>query len=343
MKQNKMFAQLRMKSVLMPYAEAEKERLRTAERMPHSYSETVIERINANFSGNQRRNGHAHWIRTLAASCAAVLLLTGITCAASEPIRRRIANVFLGRYEQLVTADFDAAEDDNKVVMRIPGYLPDGFELTMKLEEEESLTLHYADDTGEKVYFSRSEYSDTGKPEILWTKDAYTEEEITICGREGIFLDPLSEDKHSAVVFADGGFLYVIETTLGEDQLLEIAAGLSVEKVFLLKTPSWLPAEYTEHDRTQSRTWDLWISYKNASGSSLYFMRESLSTPAVQINDTAYYYSTPVTVGDRPGVLLSRRDGDSELRIRWTDDDFRYTITGRISEADLMEIAEKVK
>lgn len=343
MKQNDMLAYTKMKSVLMPYAEAETEQLRMAEKMPHSYSEAAMAKISDNFRQNQRQNGHAHWIRTLAASCAAVVLLTGITCAASEPIRTRIANMFLGRYEQLVTADFDAAEDDNKVVLRIPGYLPDGFKLKEKLEKADALTMHYANDAGEAVYFDRCEYTDTRKPELLWTKDAYTEEEITISGLKGIFLKPVSEDIYPAVVFTDGGCWYLIQTTLGEDQLLEIAEGLAVEKVMLLKSPAWLPAGYTERDRTQSRTWDLWISYKNAAGNSIYFRRESLSTPAVQINDTMHYDSTPVTVSGRQGVILSRRDGDSELRIRWTDDDFRYTVSGRISEADLMEIAEKVK
>jgi hypothetical protein len=300
-------------------------------------------KINSILGRNQQRNGRIHWHKTLAAVCAAVLLLAGITCAASEPIRTRLANAFLGRQEQLVMADFDADHDENKVILRIPGYLPDGFRLTQRLDGEQSISLNYEDGSRNAIYFSRSEYSDDGRAEMGWKEDAYTTEEITFCGLAGIFLKPVTGDVRPAVTFTDGNCLYIVETTLGRKELLKIAEGLAVEKVMVLKSPAWLPAGYTERSRTEFLTWNTEISYQNAAGKNVYFRRESLNTPAVRINDAVYFDTAPILVCGREGFLLSRRDGDSELRIRWSDDDFRYTVFGRISGQELLNIAENVK
>ena len=110
MKRNRISENEGMKSALMPYVKAETEQIGWEEKVPHEYSAASMAKINGILSAASYKQRRVPVSRRIAAVCAAVMLMAGVTCAAVEPIRERIANAFLRQDTGMVLVDFDDSE-----------------------------------------------------------------------------------------------------------------------------------------------------------------------------------------------------------------------------------------
>ncbi|MBQ8332592.1 MAG: DUF4367 domain-containing protein [Clostridia bacterium] len=330
-----------MRRALMPHVTRMTEEIAEEESMSHEYREETMNRIHHIMEEKQPgRSGKLG--QRLAVACLAALLLAGVTSAAVEPIRERIANAFLGQWDSLVTADFDDTGDSEKIVLMKPGYIPEGFELTETKAEYGSLDLVYENGEGGAVYFSRQEYNDDEKAEILWSGDAYTAEETVIGGNACILLKPARDDVRPSVSWTDDGYLYIIETTLPADGLIRIAEGMVTDRVIGLTEPAWMPAGYRVSDVYEFRTNYVQITYENADGRRIHFRREALYSPGERGYDSRYTRET-VSVNGRDAVLLRQSGYEEHITIIWEDENFRYNLSGWSSEEELIRTAESVK
>lgn len=341
MKKNDSRGYTAMRSALMSYVTRMTEEIAEEEGMTHEYREETMKRIQHIME--EKRPGNPMKLgRRLAAACFAAVLLAGVTCTAVEPIRERIANAFLGQRDELVSADFDDTGDGEKIVLMKPGYVPEGFALTEQKAEYCSLSMVYEDGEGGAVYFSRQEYTDDDKGEILWSEDAYIAEETVIGGNSCILLRPARDGVRPSVTWTDDGYLYVIETTLSEEELIRIAEGMTMERVIGLTEPAWLPAGYQQIEVYKFRTNYVQIQYENAGGRHISFRREPLYSPGERSYDSRYTRET-VTVNGRDAVLLRQSGYEEYITVIWEDANFRYNLSGWVSEEDLTRIAESVK
>ena len=170
--------------------------------------------------------------RRAAAVSAAVVLLAGISCAAVEPIREKIAGIFLRQEDEIMFVQFASSAEGPETTQ---GYIPDGFSLTYRNagEADSSLTCTYGNDQGQWLYVSKLLYKERDDMQYAYKEETFEAESAVAGGREYLILRPKQENGTHPVMWSEDGYAFALETTLSEEEMMKIAAGVTVDcKIF---------------------------------------------------------------------------------------------------------------
>lgn len=220
-----------VRQVLEPYAAEERAEISRSESMVWDESPESMARISGILQ-SQRNRSAAGTGRRIGIGILAAVLLAGVTCGAVEPIRQKIANAFLYRKvlgeDTMVNIDFDGtASDEERNGTAL--YIPDGFEEQEKHCSESGITCDYRSSTGDWFAVTRQAYNEWSDMQFAYREGVFKPESVVTDGREYLLLRPAEEGGTNALLWAEDGYAFCIETTLAESEMLKIADGITAE------------------------------------------------------------------------------------------------------------------
>jgi len=131
-------------------------------------------------------------------------------------------------------------------------------------------------------------------------------------------------------IFGDGYTHYRMETD-----------GEEFEKIYY--EPTWIPDGYYEISRKINSS-RLSIAYEDDNGGRIFF--RSITDPnsfALGINYGDDTELLPVVINGNPGDLYLEPDTSQLSGIVWTDDYLTFTLSGSLTQQELMKIAESIE
>lgn len=220
-----------VRRVLEPYAAEELSEISRTESLGWNESPESMEKISGILQ-SQRNRSTAGSGRRIGIGILAAVLLAGVTCGAVEPIREKIANAFLYREmhgaDAMVNIDFDGtASEDARSGNAL--YIPDGFEEGEKRCDESSITCDYRSSTGDWFAVTRQAYNEWSDMQFAYREGVFEPESLVTDGREYLLLRPAEDGGNNALLWAEDGYAFCIETTLAESEMLKIADGITAE------------------------------------------------------------------------------------------------------------------
>ena len=188
----------------------------------------ISERLEKRMSRLIERQKHFYysWVNTAAkrVACilAAVLLATATVTASVQSLRESVTYFLVEIFEEGSLYRFfnfrqDPSIKDQPIDVHLPGYIPNGYRLT----EEQEEGFFYEGEGAKCFYFAQ--YPNGTE---VYAPDVETKN-ISVAGEyEGVLL---CKGEIRKLFFNDGKYLYVINGTLSEEEILKIAESIPLE------------------------------------------------------------------------------------------------------------------
>ncbi len=177
---------------------------------------------------HQQKKFYYHWINTAAKRVACILLLLALAAttvtfsveALREPFLRFVVETFEKGSRLIFPAD---SAEDQPIEPMLPAYIPDGFSLNLDMSDEYTIIRHYADSKGR--IFAFSQWSD-GTSTGLNTEDVLPQKIMIQNKYEGF---SFQNEEISYISFAASKYIFNLEGTLSEEELLKIAESIPLK------------------------------------------------------------------------------------------------------------------
>lgn len=211
-----------MRIILQPLADEELRQFDEYNKRPHEFLEDYKRKVNKMFRLAQIRChliDFAVWGRRVAVAVMIIATTILASCAVIKPLREKISGAILEWYEEYVSVLFE--ENSDEPTMKMPMYIPDGYELWSDVSLNNHRVLCYENDAGDllKITCRPSEIASN----LDYERHSFTE--ITIGQSKGIYFAD-EERSDNMIIWTANGFTYSINSCLELNELKQIAENM---------------------------------------------------------------------------------------------------------------------
>lgn len=302
----------------------------------------------------KRRADHPLLVRTVrrAAAFLLALLLVGAAWIAIDSDARA---AFLGWIGSMENGGFtyrlhpprSAAADMGESAEYFPAWIPEGYREFKIESDEDGTNVIYVNDAGTRLRFNCIYYnSDPDQSSALFIDhpDGLVEE-TTVRGCPAVLFLPGEENASIGLswVTAEETLIF-ISGFISREEILRMAESAAPVYGRARTPPEWAPAWLPEGYVRKSGSGSFYtnsVKYINAEGAELWFFRYWNTEEAMPL-DLSGTERRETTVRDFPAEIYLAASPDKPSTILWSADATRFAVSGCVSEAELLRMAEGV-
>ncbi len=262
----------------------------------------------------------------------------------SEAIRGRVTQFVVklfGGYAEVKMDNIEELPPSDKVIYQL-SYVPEGFRLVSE-SHEIGQQLRYV--RGEEELLKFDVYAATAVSQLS-TDDAVKVEHLTVHGEEALLI--VYDDGFAQIMWSNEQYLFHIEGTLSEEELLKVANGVTTAETYPEAPPSEAPEPVTEQTfyqpdyipdgfelvNMQSEPAQI-FDYRR--GDETLRITVGSDSAATQIGTDGAQKVESVSVRGHDGLLAVN---GNKTALTWSEDDRVFRIEGDITEAEAFAIAD---
>lgn len=191
------------------------------EELDHKFSWRFRRKMKALIKYESRTPGERKFYRNMkiAFAALAVILIVAFSSAMSvKAYRFRIIDFFVEVLEDLTSYSAQEEKPTGEIAdLEELKYVPDGFEVTERLEDNQGYSVWYGNNKGEKIHYRQATVSATGH---YWDTESRTTRDIYIDKQK---VSVIEEEGTVTAYWSDDTYVYRI-MWIGETELDEVSA-----------------------------------------------------------------------------------------------------------------------